>query len=183
MVQKAGGSTKRTERMAAGATAAAAAPPPPTPVLPSFELAAAGCGLPSTGKPCCRCSSCSRSDERALIGRAHALAPGVVPRVALGELRKLPGEHGKEAVPRRGAEPERRPDHVAGARRLRRAHQSGRAPARSSVMPGRIGATSSPAWMPAAVSRAERPDPRLRHRRARARAGARAGGPAWRARC
>ena len=61
--------------------------------------------------------------QRALVGRAHALAPRVVPRVALGELGKLAGEHGKEAVPRRGAEPERRPDHVAGTRLLRRAHE------------------------------------------------------------
>ncbi len=46
-----------------------------------------------------------------------------MPLVACGQLRKLAGEHGKEAVPRRGAEPERRPDHVAGAGRLRRVQE------------------------------------------------------------
>ena len=83
--------------------------------------------------------------ERALIGGTRALAPRVVARVALGQRRELPGEQGKEAVPRRGAEPERRPDHVAGARFLRRRHEAAE-PARSSVMPGRMGATISPAW-------------------------------------
>ena len=61
--------------------------------------------------------------QRLLVGRTHALAPRVVPLVPLGELGKLASEHGKEAVPRRGAEPERRPDHVAGTRLLRRAHE------------------------------------------------------------
>ncbi len=62
--------------------------------------------------------------QRLLIGGGHSFAPRVVPLVSFGELGELAGEDGKEAVPRRGAEPERRPYHVAGARLLRLFHES-----------------------------------------------------------
>jgi len=53
--------------------------------------------------------------------------PGIVTTISLGESRELAGEEWKEAVPRCGTEPERRPDHIAGARLLRCFHQPGEA--------------------------------------------------------
>ena len=104
-------------------TATPSAPPHSAPP-PSARRGAPGGGAPaSTGKP----SSCwSRSSRRVSASwyvAAHAFAIAVMISVALRQLGELLREVGKEAVPRRGTEPERRPDHVAGTRLLRRRHE------------------------------------------------------------
>src|SRR6185312_15241204 len=62
--------------------------------------------------------------EGGLVLRAHPFAAGKVPAVPLRKLRELALEMGQEAAPRRGSEPERRPNHVASTDFLPRRHQA-----------------------------------------------------------
>ena len=100
-----------------------------------------------------------------LIGGAYPFAPRVMPPVPLGEVGKFADEDGKEAVPRRGAEPERRPDHVAGARLLRLCHELRETGAIVGDA-GDDGRDEEPRVHAAVGEAPERLEPHRRHRRA-----------------
>src|SRR5215210_1612320 len=74
-------------------------------------------------KAVCLLQQTKPSIERVLIALCHVVPSGIVTTISFGESRELPTEEWKEAVPRCGTEPERRPDHIAGARLLRCFHQ------------------------------------------------------------
>ena len=100
---------------------------------------------PSSGKPCRSLQRLEPGGERALVRRAHALAPRVVAARSARPARgtRARAREGSGAAPRgrAGAPTRPRSGHPPPSPRP----SAGSSPRRSSVMPGRIGATRSPA--------------------------------------